>query len=121
MKKLEGWVEFTYGGQRFRAPRGFGVEYRRRLEREMPDTTVIRSALELIGYTAKPSTIAKWAVIQKVEALAYAANVHARASDNPLPRHPRPVWFPVEPWTGPEYEVLGSLHAGPTEIPGVPR
>lgn len=110
------WTEFEYGGHRFRAPRGFGAEYRRRLEREMPDDGIIQSALELIGYTAKLGIIAKWSPLRKIEALAYAANVHARASDCPLPRHPLPAWFPTNPWMGPELEYLGITSPGPTEI-----
>lgn len=118
MSKVEQrWTEFEYGGLLWRAPRGFGAEYRRRLEREMPSASTIRSALQLIGYTAKLSSIEKWPPLCKIEAMAYAANVHARASDCPLPRHPLPDWFPLNPWTGPEVGRGAFAGPGPTEIP----
>jgi len=43
--------------------------------------------------------VSEWSLRRRVEALIYAANVHARASDNPVQAHPKPSWLP-EPWKG---------------------
>lgn len=97
-------------GEPWDVPRGFGAEYSRQVKEDLalagkgkPGEVIgrIRDCLELIGYTASTETIADWPLRKRVEAVVYALNVHLRASDNPIPRHPRPDWFPAEPWQGP--------------------
>lgn len=106
------------------APRGFGASYRRiaQLQAELiakgkPGEVIgmIRDVLGLIGYEASISDVADWDAQKRVEAHAYAYNVHARASDNPIQRHPKPPWLP-EPWEGPTRSVLGVESAGPTVV-----
>jgi len=92
-------------------PRGFGATYRRvirghrtliaagdlgRLSSEVID------GLGLIGYHVTPEQVSSWDLHRRVEAVVYAVTEHARASDNPVPRHPRPSWLPEHPWQGPE-------------------
>jgi hypothetical protein len=108
-------VTIQIGGHPFRVPRGFGSEYERRLLRETPDPGLVRDALELIGYTAKLATIRRWSPFRRVEAMVYASNVHARASDNPVRHHPIPSWLPL-PWLGPEMGRGAFRRAGPTEV-----
>lgn len=105
------------GGHAFRVPRGFGAEYERRLLGETPDPGLVRDSLELIGYTAPLAAIRRWSVFRRVEAVTYASNVHAGASDNPVRRHPRPHWLP-EPWQGPEHGRGAFRGPGPTEVTG---
>ena len=51
----------------------------------------------------------------RVEAVVYAATEHARASDNPVQRHPRPSWLPERAWQGPERGE--GVWAGPSGTP----
>lgn len=113
-------TRITVHGETWDVPRGFGREYKRlaKLDLELagkgkPGEVIglIQDMLGLIGYTASIATIAEWPLRQRVEAVAYAANVHARASDNPLPRHPKPRWLPT-PWCGP----TPSWKNTPTEV-----
>jgi len=85
------------------APRGFGASYRRFADRHAeliaegkPGQLIeaIRDVLGLIGYEVSVSEVADWDAQKRVEAHAYAWNVHARAGDNPLPRHPKLPWLP---------------------------
>ena len=62
--------------------------------------------LALVGYDASPETIETWPLLRRVEAEVHATNLHLRASDNALHRHPRPSWMP-EPWQG-ETESLST-------------
>jgi hypothetical protein len=55
----------------------------------------------LIGYEATCAQVAAWDLRRRVEAVIYAGTEHARASDNPVTRHPRPSWLPERPWQGP--------------------
>lgn len=101
------------------APRGFGAnyvrvaEYHLKLLKKSPGTLIesIRMALALIGYDA--NGIEDWDAQKRVETHAYAMNVHLRASDNPIPKHPKLQWLP-DPWQG---NVNGSgLRAMPTPV-----
>jgi len=106
------------------APRGFGANYRRIAARHAeligkgkPGEVIgaIRDVLGLIGFEVSIEDVAEWDAQRRVEAHAYAYNVHARASDNPIPRHPKLPWLP-EPWRGPARLIFGSESAGPTVI-----
>lgn len=85
------------------APRGFGATYKRLANQEAlcirrghPGEVigVIRDLLGLIRYEASIEAVSDWDAQKRIEATAYAANVHARASDNPVQRHPKPAWIP---------------------------
>lgn len=104
----------TVAGERWDVPFGFGREYQRIAAL---GSEGIRDVLELIGYTAPEEEIAAWPLRKQVEASVYAANVHARASDNILPAHPRPRWFPPEPWGGPHQGESDSIWGGPGPTP----
>lgn len=106
------------------APRGFGANYRRIAEHhaqligeKKPGALIgsIRDALGLIGFEASVSDVANWDAQKRIEAHAYAYNEHARASDNPIPRHPKLPWLP-EPWEGPPRKLFGVESAGPTVV-----
>lgn len=100
-------------GETWQVPRGFGVEYLRHAELD-GDHRVLVDLLALIGYAATEEQIAGWNLRRRVEASVYAANVHARASDNPIPRHPPLAWLP-DPWKGP-WAGEGAF-SGPTGTP----
>lgn len=80
------------------APAGFKATWAR-IAREPAEPAALRDLLALVGYDASAEAIAGWPMERRVEAEAYATNVHLRASDNVLRRHPRPSWLP-EPWGG---------------------
>lgn len=82
----------------FEPPRGFGAAYRRAM-REPLKAHALSDLLALIGYDAAPEVIERWSAIQRAQAQVYATNVHLRAGDNAIQRHPRPDWMP-EPWQG---------------------
>jgi hypothetical protein len=114
----------TVAGERWDVPRGFGAEYRRRALMHahgdvQHEASVLSDLLLLVGYEASAETIAAWPLRKRVEAEVYAANVHARAGDNPVQRHPALSWLP-EPWQGPPADVshiresLRGAFAGPT-------
>jgi hypothetical protein len=115
----------------WRVPRGFGAVYRRVLK----DHFALMSAgkpgkiisevidlLALVGYTATAAQVADWDLRKRIEAVIYAANEYARASDNPVQRYPRPSWLP-NPWQGPPLDVRGiradlrGAFAGPSGSP----
>lgn len=105
-------ITFKVGGVRetWDVPAGWGKRYRSlALAHTTPE--VLRDLLELIGYTADPLAIATWPLRRRVELLVYASNVHLRASDNPIPRHPRLEGLP-DPWTG----KGAGLDATPTPL-----
>ena len=98
----------------WRVPRGFGAAYRRVLKDHFaliaagePGKLIseVIDLLGLIGYDATAEQVADWDLRKRVEAVIYAATEHARASDNPVPRHPRPSWLPEQPWQGPPADV----------------
>lgn len=116
----------------WRVPRGFGAAYRREIRRqfELLGTgkpgqviSVVSDLLALIGYEATREQIADWTHRKRVEAVIYAATEHARASDNPSPRHPRPDWLPERAWQGPPVDTrriradLRGAFAGPSGTP----
>jgi hypothetical protein len=92
-------------------PRGFGAVYRRVLKDHFdliaagaPGKLIseVIDLLALVGYDATVDQVADWDLRRRVEAVIYAATEHARASDNPVQRHPRPIWLPDQPWKGPD-------------------
>ncbi len=94
----------------WKVPRGFGAVYRRTLKDHFaliaagtPGKLIseVIDLLALIGYDATVEQVADWDLRRRVEAVIYAATEHARASDNPVQRHPRPSWLPEAPWQGP--------------------
>lgn len=85
------------------APDGFLGAYRRAAREPAPPQR-LSGLLALIGYAASPEIIERWSLQQRVEAEVHAINVHLRASDNVLRKHPRPSWMP-EPWRGEAQDV----------------
>lgn len=105
-------------------PRGFGAAYRRVLRDHFaliaagePGKLIFEviDLLALVGYHAAVDQVAAWDLRKRVEAVVYAATEHARASDNPVPRHPRLSWLPARPWQGPAHGE--GLFAGPGGTP----
>lgn len=102
----------------WRVPRGFGTVYRRVLkdhfellaagERGKIDDEVI-DLLALVGYAVTVDQVASWDLRRRVEAVVYAGTEHLRASDNPIPRYPRPSWLPKDPWRGPSGTPVGEI------------
>jgi len=107
-------------------PRGFGAVYRRVLKdhfKLISDGELgkliseVIDLLALVGYHATEAQVADWDLRRRVEAVIYAATEHARASDNPIQRYPRPSWLPEDPWQGPPCGD-GLFHGpGGTPIP----
>ena len=112
-------------------PRGFGAAYRRLLKDHFGLIAVgepgkliseVIDLLALIGYEATVEQVADWDLRKRVEAVIYAATEHARASDNPVQRYPRPSWLP-DPWQGPPRNVsriradLRGAFEGPSGTP----
>jgi len=115
----------------WRVPRGFGASYRRVLKDHFaliaagePGKLIseVIDLLALVGYAATVAQVADWDLRRRVEAVIYAANEHARASDNPIQRYPRPSWLP-SPWQGPPTDVsriradLRGVFEGPSGTP----
>lgn len=113
-------------------PRGFGKQYLRIAKDDLahagagkPGEVIgtIIDLLALVGYHATVGQVADWDLRRRVEAVVYAANVHMRASDNPVQRHPRPSWLPDRPWQGPPADTsriradLRGAFAGPSGTP----
>lgn len=108
------------GGEEWEVPFGFGRTYRDEAERQdsaQAESIVedIQTMLGLIGYEASGETILKWSFRKRVELIVYAANSHIRASDNPVPRHPKLDWLP-EPYRGPERGEGTFQGPGPTML-----
>lgn len=104
-------------GEVWDVPRGFGSDYRRRLDPPSEPWELI-TILERVGYTSTPEAVAAWPLRRRIEAEAYAARVHLRASDNALRAHPKPAWM-GEPWQGPTEGTPGTVweQAGCTVLP----
>lgn len=105
-------------------PRGFGAAYQRvlrdhvaRLAAGEPGTLTseVIGLLALVGYQTSLEQVSVWDLRRRVEAVVYAGTEHARASDNPGPRHPRPSWLPARAWQGPD-QGEGAF-AGPSGTP----
>lgn len=105
-------------------PRGFGAAYQRvlrdhfsRLSAGEPGKLIseVIDLLGLIGYQASPEQVSNWDLRRRVEAFVYAVTEHARASDNPVQRHPRPSWLPERAWQGPGQGE--GVFAGPGRTP----
>jgi hypothetical protein len=116
----------------WRVPRGFGAAYRRVLKDHFaliaagePGKLIseVIDLLALVGYEATREQVADWDLRKRVEAVIYAATEYAHASDNPVQRHPRPIWLPEQPWQGPSADVsriradLRGVFAGPSGTP----
>ena len=116
----------------WRVPRGFGAAYRRTLNDHFaliaagePGKliTEVIDLLALVGYEATVEQVSEWDLRKRVEAAIYAATEYARASDNPVQRHPRPSWLPARPWQGPPADTsriredLRGVFAGPRGTP----
>lgn len=119
-------------GETWRVPRGFGRAYARAAKDDLalalsgkPGEVIgtIIDLLAIVGYHATVAQVADWDLRRRVEAVVYAATEHARASDNPIQRHPRPSWLPEVPWQGPPADVshirvdLRGAFAGPGGTP----
>lgn len=108
----------------WRVPRGFGAVYRRVLKDHFaliaagePGKLIseVIDLLALVGYEATVGQVADWDLRRRVEAVIYAATEYARASDNPVQRHPRLSWLPATPWQGPRRGE--GAFAGPSGTP----
>lgn len=117
-------VAVPYGRAIWAVPRGFGQLYKRisayelaAIEIKRPDALhlAVVDLLGLVGYAVTVDQVAGWSFQRRVEAIVYAATEHARASDNPIRRHPRPTWLPAIPWQGPSRGE--GAFAGPTGTP----
>lgn len=102
-------------GDEWQVPRGFGATYRHHAQLEIDaiaagDLSTLSDMLLLIGYSVSVEVLAHWDLRKRVEASVYAANAHARASDNPIQRHPKPEWLP-EAWEGPPAERPPHIRA----------
>jgi hypothetical protein len=110
-------------GETWHVPRGFGRAYARVARDDLewvPSGTPgkissVIDLLALVGYEATKKQVSGWNLRRRVEAVIYAATEHARASDNPVQRHPRPSWLPERAWQGPE-RGKGAF-AGPSGTP----
>jgi hypothetical protein len=80
----------------FDAPLGFRSKYRT-VAKDMAQPQILSDILGLIGYDATPDDIKGWPDAKRVQLEVYACNVHLRASDNILRKHPKPEWLP-EAW-----------------------
>ncbi len=98
-------------GETWRVPRGFGFAYRVTAQEGAPVSAVV-DLLALVGYAATPAQVRGWNLRRRVEAIVHAGFEYARASDNPVRRHPRPRWLPKHPWQG-SWRGKGAF-AGPT-------
>lgn len=104
----------------WQAPRGFGTAYRRLANdfasAESPKViSEVIGLLGIIGYEATYTQVADWNLRRRIEAVIYAGTEHAMASDNPVPRHPRPSWLPERPWQAPSRGF--GVFAGPGGTP----
>lgn len=123
----------TVNHERWSVPRGFGAAYKREAAAQIADTmkpgkviSAVIDLMSLVGYAPTREAVACWPLRKRVEAVIYAATVHARAGDNPVQRHPDLAWLRnVVPWCGPPADTsriradLRGAFAGPTptEIP----
>lgn len=110
-------------GEIWRVPRGFGRAYRDAARDDLAlvgagrPGAVISSVIDLlalVGYAATPAQVADWNLRRRVEAVVWAATEYARASDNPVQRHPRLPWLPEDPWRG---SARDGAPRGPTGTP----
>ena len=111
-------------GETWHVPRGFGLAYLRAAQADLAlafackPGDVIATVIDLlgiVGYTATVEQVYDWDLRRRVEAVVFAATEHARASDSPVRRHPRPSWLPARPWQGPPCGE--GAFAGPTGTP----
>jgi hypothetical protein len=110
-------------GETWRVPRGFGRAYARAAKDDLARARAAKPGevigtvidlLALVGYHATIEQVADWDLRRRVEAVVYAATEYARASDNPIQRHPPLKWLP-DPWQGP-WRGDGAF-AGPSGTP----
>jgi len=110
----------------WKVPRGFGAAYRRVLKDHFaliaagePGKLIseVVDLLALVGYDATVEQVSGWDLRRRIEAVIYAANEYARASDNPVQRYPRPTWLPETPWKGPTRGDGAFMGPSGTPIP----
>ena len=97
-------------GEIWHVPRGFGRIYRDVAKDDLAWVTSggidkissVIGLLGLVGYDATRAQVATWDLRRRVEAIVYATTEHARASDNPVQRHPQLSWLPDRAWQGPD-------------------
>jgi len=82
--------------ENYTAPLGFRSKYLTCLK-DMASPRVLSDILGLVGYDVDPITVEGWSREKRVQLEVYACNVHARASDNIIRKHPKPAWLP-ESW-----------------------
>jgi hypothetical protein len=119
-------------GQTWRVPRGFGRVYARAVKDDLdlaraakPGEVIgtVIDLLALVGYSATIEQVADWDLRKRVEAVVWAATEYARASDNPIQRHPPLSWLPKGPWQGPARDTsriradLRGAFEGPSGTP----
>ena len=126
MKKRARVTKIKVLDETWRVPRGFGRASARAAKDDLARARAAKPGevigtvidlLALVGYHATIEQVADWDLRRRVEAVIYAATEHARASDNPIQRHPRPSWLPVDPWKGPQCGEGVFLGPGGTPIP----
>lgn len=117
-------VKIRVQGESWRVPRGFGRAYLRAAEDMLKlidrgeENFVLQSVvdlLSLVGYYATIDQVVGWDLRRRVEAMVHASVEHARASDNPIQRHPPMSWLPERPWQG-SWRGDGAF-AGPSGTP----
>ena len=110
----------------WRVPRGFGRMYRDTARDDLALSAkgkpgkvidVVIDLLALVGYEATREQVADWDLRRRVEAVVHATSEYARASDNPVRRHPRPRWLPTVSWQGPWRGEGAFAGPGGTPIP----
>ena len=126
MKRKAHVTKIKVLGETWRVPRGFGRAYARAarddlaLARAAKPGRVIGTVVDLlalVGYDATVAQVADWDLRRRVEAVVYAATEHARASDNPVRRHPRPSWLPADSWKGSQRGKGAFMGPSGTPIP----
>ncbi len=124
LKKKRATTKIRVLGEIWAVPRGFGRVYAQTARDDLALVAagkpgkVISSVIDLlalVGYEATREQVADWDLRRRVEAVVHAASEYARASDNPVQRHPRPSWLPAVPWQGPRRGE--GAFAGPSGTP----
>lgn len=88
-------IPISYGKvEVWSVPRGFAKEYIRRA-RIPCSAAVWCDMMSLVGYTLSEDTYNRITLQQRIEAEIFASREHLSASDNPVQRHPRPLWLPA--------------------------
>ena len=83
-------------GPNYTAPLGFRSKYQT-CSKDMASPQVLSDILGLVGYDVNPKDVKEWPREKRIQLEVYACNVHLRASDNIIRKHPKPAWLP-ESW-----------------------